>query len=103
MLRELVENWGADVNICDDLGFGPLHSAAVSGLRSICLYLIQAGADPRAKGSHPNGFIGFKLRLKGYFTPQEWAHLYDHHELSLELEALTAAQDSQACLARLTC
>ena len=82
----------------DDLGFGPIHSAAVSGLRTICLYLIENGADPTARGAHPNGFVGYPLRLKGFFTAHEWARFYEHKELSLELEALAAARESSSLL-----
>ena len=42
---------GADVNISNDKGHGPLHAAASSGQLNICKLLVEHGADINRSGS----------------------------------------------------
>jgi len=45
----LIETFGADVNKADDMGYSPLHSAALNGNAQIIQLLLQHGADKTAK------------------------------------------------------
>jgi uncharacterized protein len=45
VLRYLVEEHGADVNMRDHGGFTPLHNAAARGDNEMILYLVERGAD----------------------------------------------------------
>lgn len=51
---------GADLDVINAQGQTPLHLAAIQGLRDVCLFLIQSGANPRikAKGVMAAGAAG---------------------------------------------
>ena len=53
----LIEECGADVNICDDEMNTPLHTAYMYGHTHIAQYLIQHGADVTAVNA--NGYLPF--------------------------------------------
>ena len=57
----------ADVNVKDDIGYTPLHCAALYGQLEVCKMLIDAGADVDAKtktDSTPLSFAASKGHLE---------------------------------------
>jgi len=61
LVRILVEDFGADVNIADNCGFTPLHSAAMSGNAEMVSFLIDCGADKGAKSTDSDEETPFDL------------------------------------------
>ena len=57
-VKYLVEELGFDVNARDDGGFTPLHFAAARGDHDLIMYLIEKGADVKAR-SRPDARNGF--------------------------------------------
>ena len=55
-MRYLVEEMGFDVNARDDGGFTPLHFAAARGDHEMMRYLVEKGADIKARSNPANGF-----------------------------------------------
>jgi ankyrin repeat protein len=55
-MRYLVEELGFDVNARDDGGFTPLHFAAARGDHEMMRYLVEKGADIKARSNPANGF-----------------------------------------------
>ncbi|KAH8056176.1 C2 domain-containing protein [Aureococcus anophagefferens] len=60
--RKLVDRWGADVNVSNDLDLSPLHSAAALGDLRTVEFLVERGASLGQRGAHPNGFVGAPVR-----------------------------------------
>jgi ankyrin repeat protein len=54
-VKFLVEQAGGDVNSKDDKGYTPLHGAALTGDTALIQYLVDRGADPKARA---NQFFG---------------------------------------------
>ena len=48
VMKYLVEELGADVNMRDNDGYTPLHHAAARGDNEMILYLVSKGADVKA-------------------------------------------------------
>lgn len=57
----LIEEFNADVNIRDDMGYTPLHSAAMSGDKELVSFLIAHGADKYAKSNDEDAETPFDL------------------------------------------
>lgn len=57
-VKYLVEELGFDVNARDDNGFTPLHFAAARGDHDLIMYLLEKGADVKAR-SRPDDRNGF--------------------------------------------
>jgi ankyrin repeat protein len=55
-LRYLVEELGFDVNARDDTGYTPLHFAAARGDHEMIMYLIEKGADIKARSRPANQY-----------------------------------------------
>jgi hypothetical protein len=52
VVRWLVEISEFDVNIVEDNGFTPLYEAVRNDRTDVCVYLLQAGADPECGGGN---------------------------------------------------
>ena len=61
LVRVLIEEFNADVNIRDDMGYTPLHSAAMTGNSELVSYLIGHGADKTAKSNDEDQETPFDL------------------------------------------
>ena len=75
-IKELVDRGGADVNIASSFGFSPLMSCCAVGETKLVNLLLSYGADCKAEGAHPNGFLCHKERFKGHHTAPQWAEMY---------------------------
>eukprot|EP01083_Nonionella_stella_P145332 455178_1 len=47
--KVLIQEFDANVNLCDDMGYTALHSAAMNGNKEIIALLLENGADVNAK------------------------------------------------------
>ena len=57
-VKYLVEEVGANVNLGDDLGYTPLHGAALTVDHEVIFYLMTMGADIKARASNIFGGAG---------------------------------------------
>ena len=80
--RELVDRWGADVNVSNDLDLSPLHSAAALGDLRTVEFLVERGASLGQRGAHPNGFVGAPVRPgQRARTAKEWAETFGNADV----------------------
>ena len=54
-MKYLVEELHADVNTKNDKGYTPLHGAALIGRDDVIMYLIEKGADIKARATQISG------------------------------------------------
>ena len=95
IVRVLVEDFGADVNVRINFGFTPLHIAARDGSLPLASYLLMHGADPELHSIDDND-----ARNEG--TPLDIARFYGHFNVARliadpredELEAAAAGMES---------
>ena len=73
-VKELVEHWGAAIEIQDEGGFTPLMEAAYHGHKQMVCYLLSQEADTDVSGVSlgPQDHSGARSQ-NGPFTPLEWA------------------------------
>jgi len=99
--RELVEVWGADVSVANDLDFSPVMSAAALGDRQTVAYLIHRGADLDTPGAHPNGFVGAPARPGRHArSPRDWAEAYGHADVVRLIDAALLSRRAAAAKGR---
>ena len=61
LVRVLIEEFDADVNIRDDMGYTALHSAAMTGNSELVSFLIENGADKTAMSTDEDQETPFDL------------------------------------------
>ena len=72
-VRELVENWGASLEIKDEGGFTPLLEAAFHGVDLMVKYCLSKGADTSVLGVSLGPKTEGVRSKNGPFTAFEWA------------------------------
>ena len=95
--KELMDIWGADPCKANDRDFAPLMSAAALGDHKVVRCLLENGADPDARGSHPNGFVGAPVRPgQRPRNAREWAEAYGHQQVVDLIDRYRRKQSKQA-------
>ena len=77
-VKELVEHWGASIEVKDEGGFTPVLEAAYHGHEGLLKYLLSRGANIDVEGVSLGTQKGDERSQNGPFTPLEWARRQGH-------------------------
>ena len=85
-VKELVEQWGASIEIKDVGGFTPILEAAYHGHEPLLKYLLNHGANIDVQGVSLGTQSGNERSQNGPFSPLEWARRQGHRRCAEILE-----------------